>query len=160
VRQLEQLYHGGSWQGESFMGKLRDVDEAIAFTAPLRGVHSIAEIIWHCIYWRTVLIKRLDGNDRYRDETVDTLNFLPLEVLKTKGWDALKRELEETQTVLIGILNAYNDNFLKKEYQSGYTYNHHVEGIIQHDVYHLGQIGFLKRILSTQPAPSLQSFIP
>jgi len=155
VRQLEQLYHGGSWQAESFAEKLKDVNETMAFSAPVPGVHSIAEIVWHCIYWRTVLIKRLVGNDKYRDQTVDTLNFLPVEDLKKKGWESLKHELEETQTSLIAILNAYNDNFLLKEYQPGYTYDYHVEGIIHHDVYHLGQIGLVKKILEVTKAYEL-----
>jgi len=151
ARQLEQLYQGGSWQGESFVEKLKDVDEAMAFSAPLPGVHSIAEIVWHCIYWRTVAIKRLNGNDNYRDRTVEALNFLPVEELKERGWESLKREFEETQTSLIGILNAYNDNFLSKDYQTGYTYGYQVEGITHHDAYHLGQIGLVRKILSLSP---------
>src|SRR5690606_6095798 len=57
VRQLNALFDGGSWQGESFSGKLRDVTPEIVFTQPAPGVHSIAEIVWHCTYWRMVAIK-------------------------------------------------------------------------------------------------------
>jgi uncharacterized damage-inducible protein DinB len=148
VRQLEQLYHGGSWQAESFVEKLKDVDEGQAFTEPVPGVHSIAEIVWHCIYWRTVLIRRLEGNQNYREETVGEQNFLPVQELKKRGWAALKQALEETQATLMRHLRANNDSFLTNEYQSGYTYDYHFEGIIQHDVYHLGQIGLVKKILS------------
>ena len=148
VRQLEQLYHGGSWQNENFVDKLKDVDEAQAFAEPVPGVHSIAEIVWHCIYWRTVLIKRMEGNQKYRDETVGQQNFLPVHELRLRGWAALKQVFEETQATLIKQLYANNDRFLANQYQSGYTFDYHVEGIIQHDVYHLGQIGLVKRILS------------
>ncbi len=148
MRQLEQLYRGGSWQGETFMDKLKDVDDRTAFTAPVQGVHSIAEIVWHCIYWRTVSIKRLQGDYRYRDETVERLNFLPVGELKKKGWEALKQALAETQTTLLNLLQSHNDEYLKNEYQSGFTYGYQVEGVIQHDIYHLGQIGFAKKILS------------
>lgn len=129
----------------------RNVDEGMAFLSPLPGVHSIAEIVWHCIYWRTVAIKRLNGNDAYRDRTVEALNFLSVEELKKRGWESLKRELEETQKSLIAILNAYNDNFLAKEYQPGYTYGYQVEGVIHDDIYHLGQIGLVLKILNLAP---------
>ncbi|HET9487871.1 MAG TPA: DinB family protein [Chryseosolibacter sp.] len=149
-RQLDQVYHGGSWQGESYVGKLEDVDEGLAFTQPFPGVHSIAEIVWHCLYWRRVTIKRLEGDYRYRDETVERYNFLPVEDLRKRGWKSLTRELEDTQIVLQKILLVNNDNFLKQEYAPGYTYDYQVEGCIHHDVYHLGQIGLVKKILSAQ----------
>lgn len=152
MRQLEQLYEGGSWQGESFTGKLRDVNDTMAFQAPVPGVHSIAEIIWHVIYWRTVLIRKLEGDHRYRDETVNELNFLSMEQLKRKGWESLTHEFLETQTHLMDMLAALDDGFLRKECEPGYTHAYFVEGIIHHDLYHLGQIGLVKKILSLSSA--------
>lgn len=147
ILQLEQLYHGGSWQAESFTEKLKGIDEATAFAAPVPGVHSVGEVIWHCIYWRTVLIKRFQGNHTYREETMQNLNFVPADELKKKGWETLKAEFEKSQGELIGLLRANNDSFLLEEYQPGYSYDHHLEGIVQHDIYHLGQIGLILRIL-------------
>ena len=146
VRQLEQLYHGGSWQSECFVDKLKNVDEAKAFLEPCPGVHSIAEIVWHCIYWRGVLIKRLEGDHTYRDETVERQNFLTASELKEVGWEGLKQKLEETQNFLLDYLRSRNDSHLSKEYAQGYTFDFHFEGIIQHDIYHLGQIGLVKKI--------------
>lgn len=148
IRQLEQLYRGGSWQGESFLDKLSNVDETTAFTPPAAGVHSIAEIAWHAIYWRTVLIKRLQGDNNYREATMEQLSFLPPATLRQKGWAQLQAELEESQNTLIELLTALDDDALQLEYSPGYSYAYHVEGIIHHDVYHLGQIGLVKKILS------------
>jgi uncharacterized damage-inducible protein DinB len=145
--QLEQLFNGGSWQGENFSDKLEAVDEAAAFTAPVTGVHCIAEIVWHCIYWRTTLIKRMEGDITYRDSTVDTFNFMPVDVLKKKGWEALKEELKQSLQKLVDGLQIRSDRFLQEEFKQGYTNDHLVEGIIHHDIYHLGQIGLVKKII-------------
>jgi len=59
IQQLEQLYGGGSWNDESFTGKLKTVDEQKVFMQPIQSKHCIAEIVWHCTYWRTVLLKQL-----------------------------------------------------------------------------------------------------
>ncbi len=147
ILQLQQLYAGGSWQGESFVSKFEGVDELAAFSQPVPGVHSIAEIVWHCIYWRMVLINRMQGNHSYREETVQTQNFLPTTELKEKGWEALRSEFDQSQASLIALLGVKNDSFLEEEYQSGFTYGHHIEGIVQHDIYHLGQIGLVKKML-------------
>jgi uncharacterized damage-inducible protein DinB len=149
IEQLQRLYHGGNWVGESFEGKLKDLKEDEVYLQPLPDVHSVAEVVWHCIYWRTVTIHRLQGDgNRYRDATAEKLNFLGKEELKAKGWSALKKELAETQTVLIDLLKTETDPFLNKEYQPGYSFDFLIEGTIQHDYYHLGQIGLILKMLS------------
>ena len=146
VRQLNQLYTGGSWQGESIAEKLKNITEAEAFQQPLSDVHSVAEIVWHCIYWRKVFLKRVAGDQLYRDQTVQALNFLPLAELREKGWHALRAELDQTQSDILGVLHTQRDSFLEAQYQPGYTFDYLVEGLIQHDIYHLGQIGLVIRM--------------
>jgi uncharacterized damage-inducible protein DinB/heme-degrading monooxygenase HmoA len=148
IRQLELLYNGGNWVGESFKGKLDDLNSGHAFTAPVAGVHSVAEIIWHCIYWRRVTLNRLQGGEnKYRDETAEEYNFLPIERLRTKGWDTIRQQLEESQNSLVAFLKDKNDSFLINEYEQGYSYDYLIEGTIQHDYYHLGQVGLALKIL-------------
>ena len=78
---------------------------------------------------------------------MDKLNFLPLADLKVKGWDALLDELKATQRALIELLENQKDEFLGSQYQPGYSYEFLIEGTIQHDYYHLGQIGLVIKIL-------------
>lgn len=146
IRQLNELFNGESWHSESFSEKLKDVDKSLAFEQPVSGVHSIAEIIWHCIYWRRVFIKCAEGDKDYRNNTVETLNFLPVEALREKGWGALWKELIQTQEGIIELLEGKTDDFLLKTAPGGDTFGYILEGIVQHDIYHLGQIGLVKKI--------------
>jgi uncharacterized damage-inducible protein DinB/heme-degrading monooxygenase HmoA len=148
IRQFEQLYSGGSWQDESFEAKLQDLTEETAFMLPLPGVHCIAEIMWHSLYWRTVLIKRMEGNYGYRDETVDKYNFLSIETLKQKGWNNLWNEWKESQEQIIQYLKEKTDRYPEEKITGKDSLEYIVEGIIQHDIYHLGQIGLVKKIMS------------
>ena len=148
IRQLNELFEGGSWQGECYKEKLKTVSEENAFQQPVPGVHSIAEIIWHCIYWRTTLLKSANGELGYRDSTVDKLNFLPVEQLKQEGWENLHDKLLTTQQQLLSMLTIKSESFLEEEYKKGKTFFHLVEGIVQHDIYHLGQIGLVQKMLA------------
>ncbi|MBC9797196.1 DinB family protein [Sinomicrobium weinanense] len=148
TRQVNELFNGESWHSESFCEKLKDVSHSQAFEQPVPGVHSIAEIIWHCIYWRTVFIRYATGDMNYRDNTVETLNFLPVKELRQKGWGTLWGELEQTQAEIIRLLNNKTDDFLLETVPGGDTLDYMLEGIIQHDIYHLGQIGLVKKILA------------
>ncbi|MGS2763280.1 DinB family protein [Sinomicrobium sp. M5D2P9] len=149
IKQLNEFFHGENWHSESLEEKLRDVDNTLAFQQPVPEVHSIAEIIWHCIYWRQVFIRYAEGDPDYRDNTVEKLNFLPLKELKRKGWDVLRRELEQTQEEILELLESKTDDFLDgRPKPGGDTLGYILEGILQHDIYHTGQIGLVKKIIS------------
>ena len=148
IFQLGRLYHGGNWVQESFEGKLNGLSDGQAFQQPVPGIHSVAELLWHCMYWRHVNLKRLRGEkNTYRDATSAFLNFLTIEELKTKGWKTIRREFEQTQIQLIDFLKQQTDSFLENEYEPGHSYEFAIEGTIQHDYYHLGQIGLVIRLL-------------
>jgi uncharacterized damage-inducible protein DinB len=146
--QLDQLFGGGSWNNESFMEKLKAVDERKAFTQPGPDRHCVAEIVWHCAYWTTVLIKRIQGDNRFCERTYDDQNFLSLQTLQQKGWDNVLSEFKRSHEQLIALLSGKNDDFLEEEYQEGKKYDIIVEGVIHHDIYHLGQIGFVIALVS------------
>lgn len=146
-KQLWQIYEGGNWLEESFSKKLDHLPVALAFVRPAPNIHSVAELVWHCTYWRRVNLQRLAGNAAYRDATVETENFLPLEVLQRTGWEVLKSYLDSTQDLLLEELSDKDDLYLLREYESGKSYEFILAGTIEHDAYHLGQIGLVIRML-------------
>lgn len=150
IRQLRQLYAGDNWVDATFLDKCYSLDESTAFIQPHPGNHSVAEILWHCIYWRTVVMKRIMGDLEYEAKTSGTHNFMSVEILKEKNWKNLLSEFDSTQKSLIELLEYYTDEFLEKEYKPGHKIDFEIEGIIQHDFYHLGQIGLVIAILKNK----------
>ncbi|MEW6194652.1 MAG: DinB family protein [Bacteroidota bacterium] len=150
INQLTQLFGGDSWNDESYMEKLKSVNEQIAFAQPLPGKHSVAEILWHVIYWKTILIKQIQGDFEFRKRTEKEFNFLPVEKLKQKGWINLVAEFKQTHETLIAMLNERDDNFLQEEFSPGKSFDYQIDGIIHHDIYHLGQIGLVISLLKNK----------
>lgn len=149
VRQLKQLYEGGSWQGESYLAKLKSVNEQGAFAQPESGNHSVAEILWHVIFWRTIILRRIGGEIEFSEKTKEEQNFLSPDSLKRKGWSYLVDEFNQSQRELINLLENKNDDFLDNKYLNN-NFDYLIEGIIHHDVYHLGQIGLVISILKNK----------
>jgi len=143
IKQIEELYRGENWLDENFLKKFKLIDDVKAFIQPAAGKHSAAEILWHCIYWRKVVLKRMQGDFEFGERTEKEQNFLPLEDLKEKGWNYLLSEFENLQILLIDFLKTKDDNFLEEVCKPGYNIRYLIEGIISHDAYHLGQIGFV-----------------
>ena len=158
INQIVQLYEGGSWNDESSMEKLKSVDEHTAFVQPVPGKHCVAEILWHSIYWRTVLIKQIQGDSKFRKDTEKEQNFLPLETLKQKGWNNLIAELKQSQQLLIELLNERKDDFLQEEFSPGKSFDYQIEVIIHHDIYHLGQIGLVISLLNSKQVKKQTGF--
>ncbi len=148
LEQLREEYGGGGWYGESFIDKLNSLDEETVFTQPAPGRHSVAELLAHVTYWRTVLVKYIEGDREYRDRTVETMDFRRADELRTIGWKRLYDSFCESQQTLLSLLESKDDAFLDRDYVEGKTFDRIVRGVVHHDIYHLGQIGFVLALLN------------
>jgi len=62
------------------------------------------------------------------------------------GWKSLRSSLDSSQSQLLSLLSKQKDTLLKKKYSEKATYAELINGILQHDLYHTGQIAYLKSI--------------
>ncbi|MDR6194940.1 DinB family protein [Siphonobacter sp. SORGH_AS_0500] len=77
-----------------------------------------------------------------------TQDWPSLEQLQGLGWNALQEQLAANQTHLIELLKQQSDQILSKVYNDQmHTFDYLINGIIQHDIYHLGQIGLVMSML-------------
>ncbi|MFM7717096.1 MAG: DinB family protein [Microcystis sp.] len=146
LRQLRELQEGSLWFDQSLKDKLSNLTEEEVFTRPLPEVHSVAEHVSHIIEWRKEALRRfemkrtdlMNGPDDWKDNA--TLGKL--------GWNQLKELLFESTELLIQTLEGKNDTYLATRFQdTNYNFHYIIEGILQHDLYHLGQIGVTLKLL-------------
>ena len=150
IAQFHEIEKGQPWLDEWFNKKLEPVDEELAFTPPQEGVHSVAEILSHLVVWRNEILSRLKGNPR-KLEVTSPENWKSLADLKEVGWGALLKDFRSTQNELINFLTEQDDVFLHRKHgPSGMTNCYYAEGLIHHDLYHLGQIGLVLKLLSVK----------
>ena len=145
-RQLEQLYNCDPWFVDSFLGKLNNINDQNAFVRPTGNLHTIAELVAHCFYWRSALIDSLKGNV-YRYSMESPNNWRSNEELKAEGWNSLFKNLDNSQAVLLKLLDSFNEEDLQKEFRPNARITDLINGIIQHDIYHLGQIGLTIKLI-------------
>lgn len=151
ITQLQEIQEGMPWVGSTYTNMLQGINESQVFVRPLEGMHSIAEILSHCTFWRQeALLKIKTGKGSKTDASEE--NWEPLHQLKAKGWETIKLEYDSSLTELFKILEQKNDNFLDQTYydtdfKGTYTYRFLINGMLHHDIYHLGQLGIIIKYL-------------
>jgi len=148
TRQLSEVIDGEPWVDETFSKKLSGLTEEQAFTRPLPSVHSVAELVSHLLEWRISVLSILKGGSR--TITMDSsANWKDNDSLRQEGWDILKEKFFKSQQDIIAFLDQQNDDYLEQMDKEQHSYLYYAEGLIHHDMYHLGQIGLVIKMLST-----------
>lgn len=146
VRTLKDIYDGESWYGESIIYNIQNISSEQAFYRPIPEAHSIAELIAHMTAWRQLLLKRLQGDTLFSVEQEDSFNWKRIDPNPETAWKSLLRALDDNQTQLLAALETKEDAFLNETVaQRDYAFRVFIRGIIQHDIYHLGQIVLLAK---------------
>src|SRR5579872_3913840 len=139
---------GEPWIDETFAKKFEMVNEENAFLQPLHGVHSVGQLVSHLVEWQLSIFNIWKGGRR--TVTMESgLNWLENAALQTGGWPALKNRFARTPEEMMQFLSAQDDAFLQKTDAEGHTNKYYLEGIIDHNMYHLGQIGLVLSLLAT-----------
>lgn len=151
IDNFRAFYEGDPWFGNSMLTVLEPVTARQARTRPLPNVHSIAELVWHMIYWRTSLIKKLEGDFAYKASMEDENNWRPLDSLRKITWEELKDEFRKSQDRIIALLSERDDSLLSELCAGNTTFRTYINGMLQHDVYHLAQIALVKKMVAVTP---------
>jgi uncharacterized damage-inducible protein DinB len=139
---LKRTFDRGAWHGPSVKESLKDVDAAHAMKR-LANTHSVIELVAHMTSWRKYVINRIQGNNSFT--VTDEMNFP-----KREDWTNVLKELDDTQDELLALIAdfpVYKLSELVPVSEQNYTYNTLLNGIIHHDVYHVGQIMLIRRAL-------------
>jgi uncharacterized damage-inducible protein DinB len=141
--QLERSFTGTAWHGPSVMELLADVDAAGAATHPIEGGHSIWELALHIAAWNKGAARRLSGD---RAELSDEENFPPVSDIGDEAWrrtiELLRSYHRELHDAIGRLDDARLDQPILEGMSSVYVTLH---GVVQHNLYHAGQIALLKK---------------
>ncbi len=142
----DEVLRGSAWHGDPMWQVLSGISAETAAARPLPGVHTIWEIVMHMIFWEEVAAERLAGR---RAGLVEERNFPPMPQPTDEKWrktlDELRVSNDKFRTVLAKLDATKLDALSAAGKRTFYDEAH---GLIEHHVYHLGQIALLKKACS------------
>ena len=144
--QLRRAFNGDAWHGPALLELLQDMDAATAAAKPLPNVHSAWELVMHIAAWDEAATRRLGGE---KTQPTGVANFPIVPKPTEAAWRKAVAHLNRTHDVLVRKVAALSDSRLG-ERVPGKKYNFYfmLHGVVQHELYHAGQIAILKKAQS------------
>jgi uncharacterized damage-inducible protein DinB len=146
---IDHAIAGDPWHGPSLARLLSDVDASAGSARPIPGVRSIWEIVLHLTAWTREVARRLDGHPPRPPAGGD---WPDMGESTAAAWDAARADLAASHDELKRVLAAFPPALLSERIGTtrdaplgtGVNFEAMVDGLLQHDAYHSGQIAALK----------------
>jgi uncharacterized damage-inducible protein DinB len=152
--QIQRAYYGEAWHGDPIQDILTGVNAEVAAVHPFRNAHSIWEIVLHMAAWDDAVRRRTTGQTV---NLTDKENFPPIPDKGEAAWRAAMDHLKKTHDELVKAVSGFPDDRLQEQVpgkrEPYYNYYYMFSGIVQHELYHAGQIVMLKKAHSLEHAP-------
>ena len=143
AEQLRRAFDGDAWHGPALLELLEDVDAKAAAAKPIAGAHSIWELVLHIAAWDDAAMRRLDGNV-WQPEGTDNFPVPPKPT--AEAWRKAVAEIKRTHERLVKTVAALPESRLRDQVPGKkYDFCFMLHGVVQHELYHAGQIAILKK---------------
>jgi uncharacterized damage-inducible protein DinB len=141
--QLRRAMEGDAWHGPALRELLQSVSSEMAAGLPIRGLHSIWEIVLHIAAWTEAVRRRLHGDPaRLTPEEDWPAVSSPTE----QSWKAALDRLAQAQQSLVDEVASLSPERLDEPIVPGMSSVYvTLHGVVQHHLYHAGQIALLKK---------------
>jgi hypothetical protein len=148
---LASAIGGDAWYGDPLSKILSNVTAGEAIVHPIANAHSIWELVLHVEAWVNFSLGAVRGVPIPAWQTMPKEQDWPAVAnAGDEEWRQAVNSFFSAHSKLVATLTTLNDDRLA-ETVPGRTYNfyHLFHGMIQHAVYHGGQIALLKKLVGT-----------
>src|SRR3984893_12228291 len=144
--QIRRAFDGDAWHGDSVLELLQGVNAKMAAAHPIKNAHSIWELVLDIAAWDGAVLTRTGGT---AEQMIDQQNFPPVKDTSEAAWHNAIEDAEQTHSELVKAVAAFPDSRLQEQVpgktESYYNFFYMFSGIVQHELYHAGQIALLKK---------------
>lgn len=141
---IKSCFNGPAWHGPAVLETLKEV-QFHQLGRRINDSHNIIELVNHMASWKVFIIKKLEGDAEF--DVVGDFNFTKIDTPTEEDWKNAQKRLKTIHEELMDKLKTTEDSVLL-EGVPGRSYNFFflLTGIVNHDLYHLGQIKLLQKL--------------
>jgi uncharacterized damage-inducible protein DinB len=147
IKNFETTLNGQPWFGRAVYNLLDEIDSKKASVRRNENEHTALELIWHMNTWAEFTLANLENRTESELKKIEANDWRKL----TKQKHSWKRGLTEFKSIhkqIIENLSKRDDDFLSDMVPNRrYNFRFMLNGLIQHNIYHAGQLAYLKKLL-------------
>ena len=141
---LNRAFHKDAWYGPALMETLEGITAKQAAARPVASAHSIWDLVGHLAAWKRSVAEWLA---REPGGVSKEQNFPAVNDVSETVWLDTIAELKDMHKKLEAQIMALTETQLTTNIPGqDFTPYYLVHSIIQHDIYHAGQIALLKKV--------------
>jgi uncharacterized damage-inducible protein DinB len=147
IRSLNNINYGEPWYGRSVFFLMDEADPAKAYEKPGRSAHSLAELLYHMLTWADFTLNCIKENKEMDVSFFETNDWREIDPA-VHTWKTGLEEYKKIHEKIVELLKQKDNEFLdQKVNHRNYNFRFLLNGLIQHNIYHAGQIAYLKKLL-------------
>jgi uncharacterized damage-inducible protein DinB len=141
--QLNRAITGSAWHGPAVLELLNGITAEQAAAHPISGAHSVWEIALHIDAWLRAGTRRLGGD---RAQLTETEDWPAVSKVDEQAWSEMLNSIKQAYEQLRAAIQELEDSRLDHPIMDGMSSVYvTLHGVIQHSLYHAGQIALLKK---------------
>ncbi|MEM6320353.1 MAG: DinB family protein [Bacteroidota bacterium] len=140
---IKSCFKGPAWHGPAVLEVIEHLPIDL-INQRINDGNSIIELVHHMASWKRFVLKKLEGDPDF--DVVGDFNFTRMEQATEADWQAAIDRIKSVHQELMDKLK-YTEDAILVEGVPGRSYDFFflLTGIVNHDLYHLGQIILLKK---------------
>lgn len=150
--QVRLAHDGPAWHGAALAENLEGINAEQAASRPIPDAHSVWEIVLHMTGWTNEVARRLEGGEPSEPAEGD---WPAVGRVSEEAWSHARSALAEAHARLAASVARFPEARWNERVGAernaplgtGTSYAAMVAGLLQHDGYHSGQVGLLRRAL-------------
>jgi uncharacterized damage-inducible protein DinB len=149
IKSFEDTLNGQPWFGRAVYEILGEADESKVHTKPNGTEHSMIELLWHMNTWAEFALGSLENRSVDEMKAIEANDWREIDP-KTHTWKKGLEQLKAIHNKIIEILKQKTDDRFLGEIVPlrKFNFRYMLNGLIQHNIYHLGQVAYVKKMLA------------
>lgn len=148
IKSYESTLSGQPWFGRGVYEILGEIDESKTNQKPNADSHSLMDLVWHMNTWAEFTLGALENRTPEQLKEIESLDWRTIDP-KVHTWKKGVDQLKATHSKIVELLKQKTDDGFLSEIVPNRQYNFRflLNGLVQHNIYHLGQIAYIKKML-------------
>jgi hypothetical protein len=147
VQRYDQTMSGEAWYGDPVWKILQAIDAPCAAAKLLPGTHNIWQLVMHMEFWERIAARRFSAPVTPEEAG----NFPATPAAEEAEWQKTLESFHTSNREFRRTISAFDSSVLDKNTPGGqHSFRYELVGVIEHHIYHGGQIALLKKAYSTR----------